>query len=85
VYRDLGTERSLARVAEITGRPRGSLGHYSTRFRWPARAEAWDDALFEAADRSYLAAAGRINAGVRLDPPAGGDAWDELERELAGN
>lgn len=43
VYRDLGSTRSLAKVAHATGRktPR-SLERWSPRHRWCERAAAWD-------------------------------------------
>jgi hypothetical protein len=42
IYRDLGPDRTLARVAEITGRHPHHLATYSRKFRWLERVRAFD-------------------------------------------
>jgi hypothetical protein len=41
-YRDLGAERALSRVVEITGRPISTVMKWSSRWGWPARVKCWN-------------------------------------------
>lgn len=43
VYRDMGTERSLSRVAEKLQKSDTLMGRWSSKYRWVERATAWDD------------------------------------------
>jgi len=42
-YRDMGAERSLAKVAQKLGKSKALMERWSRRWRWGARADAWDD------------------------------------------
>jgi len=47
IYRDLGVERSLEKVAQNRGKPgsRSWLDSWSTKYHWVERARAYDDYL----------------------------------------
>ena len=71
IYRDqLPMERSVRRVAAVTGRNRTIIGRWSSRWNWVARVDAWDaeqDSAIRAAqaeaNRAYarrLAASGAV-------------------------
>ncbi len=42
-YRDMGSDRSAAKVGRRLGRPVGTVGRWRERHRWDERAGAWDD------------------------------------------
>lgn len=48
-YRDLGITRSLAKVAQESGKHRSLIERWSSRHHWPLRAAAWD----REQDRAY--------------------------------
>lgn len=43
IYRDMGTERSLSKVAEKCNKSSSLIGRWSTDHNWVERAAAWDD------------------------------------------
>lgn len=43
IYRDMGTERSQAKVAEKCGKSGSLIGRWSTSYNWVERAAQWDD------------------------------------------
>lgn len=45
VYRDMGTERSLVKVAQTLGKSKALMERWSVRWQWVARANVWDDEL----------------------------------------
>lgn len=44
-YRDMGAERSLAKVARKLGKSKALMERWSTRWQWKVRVDAWDDEL----------------------------------------
>lgn len=42
-YRDMGVERSLAKVAQTLGKSKALMERWSVRWQWVVRADAWDD------------------------------------------
>jgi len=44
-YRDMGAERSLAKVAQKVGKSKPLMERWSRRWQWVIRAEAWDDEM----------------------------------------
>ena len=42
LYRDMGAERSLAKVAQKLGKSKALMERWSVRWQWGQRAEAWD-------------------------------------------
>lgn len=44
-YRDMGPERSLAKVGRLMGKQKPNLERWSAKFEWVKRAQAWDDML----------------------------------------
>ncbi len=44
-YRDMGAERSLAKVAQELGKSKPLMERWSSRWHWGIRADAWDDEL----------------------------------------
>lgn len=51
LYLKLGAQRSIAKLAAVTGRPKPTLQRWSRQFGWPERAAAWvDEATGAAAD-----------------------------------
>lgn len=45
IYRDMGAERSLAKVAQKLGKSKALMERWSRRWQWGVRAEAWDDEM----------------------------------------
>lgn len=45
VYRDLGTTRSLAKVANKLDKSKTIIGRWSSKWNWVERTNAWDDEL----------------------------------------
>lgn len=43
IYRDLGTDRSLSKVAEKLEKSETLMGRWSSKYEWVKRAAAWDD------------------------------------------
>lgn len=56
MYRELGNERNLTKVAEILGKTVGMMEQWSARHRWVIRAEAWDRELDRAKQDAARAA-----------------------------
>ena len=44
-YRDMGAERSLAKVAQKLGKSKALMERWSVRWQWVVRSDAWDDEL----------------------------------------
>ncbi len=42
-YRDMGVERSLAKVAQKLGKSKALMERWSSHWHWGVRADAWDD------------------------------------------
>ena len=53
-YRDLGTQRSLSKVAEKLQKSDTLIGRWSRNFDWVERATAWDDEQDRIARDSYV-------------------------------
>jgi hypothetical protein len=79
LYRDMGVERSLAKVAARLGKSKALMDRWSARDRWVARADSWDveaDRLHRAyliahrrdVDRRLLGIAGAMQAKM-VDAP----------------
>ena len=45
VYRDMGAERSLVKVAQKLGKSKALMERWSSRWQWGVRVEAWDDEM----------------------------------------
>ena len=65
LYRDLGAQRSCAKVGQALGRATGTMERYSSKHHWVERAEAYDAYLdrrrLEATQESWrVAAAGHV-------------------------
>ena len=50
-YRDMGAERSLAKVAQKLGKSKALMERWSSRWQWGIRADAWDDEMDRCACR----------------------------------
>lgn len=44
-YRDMGAERSLAKVAQKLGKSKALMERWSVRWQWVMRADLWDDEM----------------------------------------
>ena len=44
-YRDMGAERSLAKVAQKLGKSKPLMERWSSRWHWGIRVDAWDDEM----------------------------------------
>lgn len=44
-YRDMGAERSLAKVAQKLGKSKALMERWSSRWHWGVRVDAWDDEM----------------------------------------
>lgn len=44
-YRDMGADRSLAKVAQKLGKSKALMERWSVRWQWVIRADAWDDEM----------------------------------------
>src|SRR5262249_27838418 len=55
-YRDLGPARSLAKVGQKLGKSTTLMERWSARWRWTARAAAWDEELDRQARAAQVAA-----------------------------
>lgn len=72
-YRDLGSERSIIRVAESLGKHRTVIGEWSVKWRWQIRIDAWEKHLdtiaveeLENAKRSMLKDHAEIGKGMLI-------------------
>lgn len=54
VYRDLGAERSVTKVAQQLNKSRTLIGRWSSDWNWVERCRAYDNSLDEAARRKAL-------------------------------
>lgn len=45
IYRDMGSDRSLAKVGEELGKSEALMERWSAKYDWVKRAAAWDDEL----------------------------------------
>lgn len=61
-YRDLGTERSTRRVAEMLAKSETLIKRWSSNHNWPDRARAWDSMPSETVAEAYQEMAARIAA-----------------------
>ena len=57
VYRDLGPERSLAKVGQLLGISTARCEQLSEQYAWVARCDQWDAHLQKIHDRGFLKAA----------------------------
>jgi hypothetical protein len=55
IYRDMGAERSLAKVAQQTGKSKALMDRWSARDHWVMRADSWD-VESDRVHRAYLVA-----------------------------
>ena len=49
VYRDMGTDQSITKVALSLNKSRAIIGRWSSHWEWASRVRAWDNDLVEAA------------------------------------
>ncbi len=61
-YRDMGPDRTLTKMAMMTGHKRTKLQAMNHRYRWFERAEAWDKHLQKKADEAKIKAIEKMNA-----------------------
>lgn len=61
LYRDMGLKRSIRAVAAALGKSATLLSRWSSRWQWPARAEAWDAVKDEEARIAQLEAVREMN------------------------
>lgn len=54
IYREMGNERSIAKVAEKLGKSEALLHRWSSKFEWVARAAAWDAEVDRQASQKQL-------------------------------
>lgn len=54
IYRDMGNDRSIAKVAEKLGKSEALLHRWSSKFDWVKRAAAWDDELARETTRELM-------------------------------
>lgn len=54
IYRDMGNERSIAKVAKKLGKSEALLHRWSSKFDWVTRAAAWDDELARQTARELM-------------------------------
>lgn len=53
-YRDMGTERSVAKVGEKLGKNTSLMERWSAKNDWVKRAQAWDDEIEREASKNLL-------------------------------
>lgn len=54
LYKDMGTERSCAKVASQLGKSTTIINRWCSRWSWVKRAQDWDDEVQRAADEARL-------------------------------
>lgn len=54
IYRDMGNDRSIAKVAEKLGKSEALLHRWSSRYEWVKRAAAWDDEVARQTARELM-------------------------------
>ena len=64
-YRDMGTERSLAKVGEKLGKSTALMERWSARHDWVKRVTAWDDDIEREASQNLLKEIARMRARQR--------------------
>lgn len=74
-YRDMGAERSTAKVSRELGKTKALMDRWSSRWKWVERARAWDNELArkakEAATKKVKDMTGRhINIAMQLQKKA---------------
>jgi hypothetical protein len=74
-YRDLGAQRSLAKVGDKLGKSEALMERWSARHEWVMRAQAWDNHLDRQATSGQAKAVREMNErqaaiGVRLQAKA---------------
>lgn len=65
IYRDMGNDRSIAKVAEKLGKSEALLHRWSSKFDWVNRAAAWDDELARMTTRELMRDIARTRARQR--------------------
>lgn len=54
IYRDMNSDRSIAKVAEQLGKSEALLHRWSSRYDWVKRAAAWDDEVARETARELM-------------------------------
>ncbi|NJN65567.1 MAG: hypothetical protein HC884_02065 [Chloroflexaceae bacterium] len=89
VYFELGPRRSLAEVARMLGKSRGTIKGYSSRYRWRERARAFDAQGVPPEEVGQLSATGATAVACSPAPGEGDRAHphrqtrEELEWEMS--
>lgn len=65
IYRDMNSDRSIAKVAEKLGKSEALLHRWSSKFEWVRRAAAWDDELARQTARELLRDVAKTRARQR--------------------
>lgn len=64
-YRDMGAERSVAKVGEKLGKNTSLMERWSAKNDWVKRAQAWDDEIEREASKNLLKEIGKMRARQR--------------------
>lgn len=64
-YRDMGAERSVAKVGEKLGKNTSLMERWSAKHDWVKRAQAWDDEIEREASKNRLKEIGQMRARQR--------------------
>lgn len=64
LYRELGDDRSLAKVCSVLGKSDTMLDRWSSRHRWTDRVQAWDRQLDRAVSAAAASAVAKATAGM---------------------
>lgn len=64
-YRDMGAERSVAKVGEKLGKNNSLMQRWSSKHDWVKRAKAWDDEIEREASKNLLKEIAKMRARQR--------------------
>lgn len=64
-YRDMGAERSVAKVGEKLGKNTSLMERWSAKNDWVKRAQAWDDEIEREASKNLLKEIGKMRSRQR--------------------
>ena len=89
LYRDMGPDRSITKVARQYGKSRSLIERWSAKWRWVGRCRAWDaeqDRLRRAAQTTEIEAMAKrqVHLGMLLQARAAKRFQDMSEAEVAG-
>lgn len=85
-YRDGGPDRSIARVARLTGRSESTLRTWSSKWGWPARVAEWNtatasDHAARMAERQRLTLDRQFEQGERVEILLHAKVVEQIERD----